>query len=344
MSTTAKKIVELAESHIGKNETDGSHRFFIDVYNKHLPLPRNYKVQYHDDWCAVYDSALAILGNATDIIPIECGVGEKVALAQKMGIWIEDDNHIPTPGEIVVYDWNDKENYKEYDNKGYPRHEGTVIEVDLEKKYFLVAEGNYNDAVTVRGLDIGGRYIRGFISPKYDKEPVVVEKPKEEPKVETPKENQIIAGKEVKLVNVKSYTSETATMHYGTKNGLFYLWDDVVRNGRIRITNRKERVGIKGQVTCWINVSDIGLIEKSEPIPVVPEKEEVNVKAGQKIFLKNAPSYNSETTSIVGKERTGIFYLWDNVVKNGRIRITNLPSRVGVKGQVTCWIDVDSIE
>lgn len=171
MSTTASKIVSTALAQVGRKEADGTHRIFIDIYNSQNPLPRNYKVQYNDSWCAVFDSALAILNDATDIIPIECGVGEKVELAKKMGIWVEDDNHVPSLGEIAVYDWSDGTNYKQTDNKEWPDHEGTVVEVSEEEGYFLVVEGNKNDAVETRGMNIGGRYIRGFICPKYDAEP-----------------------------------------------------------------------------------------------------------------------------------------------------------------------------
>lgn len=345
MSTTAKKIVETAQNQIGKNENNGSHRFFIDIYNSFKPLPRNYKVQYDDDWCAVFDSALAILTGSADIIPIECGVGEKIQLAQKMGIWVENDNYVPKMGDIVTYDWKDGEDYKETDNKGWPRHEGTVVEVNEEEGYFLVVEGNVNNEVSVRGINIGGRYIRGFICPKYEKEPVFA------PSDNNTEKSDIVAGKEIRLINTKCYNSETASAHYGTKNGVFYLWDDVVKNNRIRITNRLDRVGVKGQVTCWVNISDLSLEEKKETVlekPIeenpVAEKEEKKIYAGKRLLLKNAPSYTSETTRVVGKARTGIFFLWDEVVKNGRIRITNRIERVGVKGQVTCWIDVDSIE
>jgi hypothetical protein len=72
-----------------------------------------------------------------------------------------------------------------------------------------------------------------------------------------PSTNNIVAGKKITLNNVKAYTSETAKTHYGTKTGTFYLWDAVVKSGRIRITNAESRVGVQGQVTCWINVADI---------------------------------------------------------------------------------------
>ncbi len=63
------------------------------------------------------------------------------------------------------------------------------------------------------------------------------------------------------------------------------------------------------------------------------------IKAGDKLNLLNEPSYNSSTSKSVISYRTGAFYVWSAEVVNGRIRITNHPSRVGVAGQVTCWID-----
>ena len=74
----------------------------------------------------------------------------------------------------------------------------------------------------------------------------------------TPSEN-IVAGKKITLNNTPCYSSETAKEAYGTKTGSFYLWDNVVRNGRIRITNAASRVGVAGQVTCWINIADVSL-------------------------------------------------------------------------------------
>ena len=71
-----------------------------------------------------------------------------------------------------------------------------------------------------------------------------------------PASENIVAGKKITLNNTPCYSSETAKEAYGTKTGSFYLWDNVVRNGRIRITNKPERVGVVGQVTCWINIAD----------------------------------------------------------------------------------------
>lgn len=67
------------------------------------------------------------------------------------------------------------------------------------------------------------------------------------------------AGAKVTLNKTKLYTSSTATSASGTRTGTYYLWDGSVKSGRIRITNASSNVGKSGQVTGWVNVSDINL-------------------------------------------------------------------------------------
>lgn len=143
----------------------------------------------------------------------------------------------------------------------------------------------------------------------------------------------VVAGKMVILDNTRCYTSESSASNYDRKSGTFYLWDASVRNGRIRITNSKARVGVLGQVTCWVRVADLGL---------TATENATEIYAGKKITLKGANAYSSESGAAYGT-KTGTYYLWDAVVKNKRIRITNKESRVGKTGQVTCWIDISSI-
>lgn len=69
---------------------------------------------------------------------------------------------------------------------------------------------------------------------------------------------EIAAGAAVALKNTKVYYSSTSPTESFKKTGTYYLWDSSVVNGRIRITNAKSRAGKSGQVTGWVNVSDIG--------------------------------------------------------------------------------------
>jgi LysM repeat protein len=55
------------------------------------------------------------------------------------------------------------------------------------------------------------------------------------------------------LVNEPLYGSSTAKEPATNVTGVYYRWDDAIVSGRVRITNTKERIGVDGQVTGWIN-------------------------------------------------------------------------------------------
>lgn len=162
-SQARQKVVEIMQGWIGRKERDGSHKAIIDIYNGHKPLARSYSVKYTDAWCATTVSAAAIQAGFSDIIPLECGCGQMIQLAVKMGIWQENDAHSPEPGDIVMYDWQDSGTG---DNTGWPDHVGMVERV--AGNTITVIEGNLNDAVGRRNIQVNGRYIRGYILPKYD--------------------------------------------------------------------------------------------------------------------------------------------------------------------------------
>lgn len=155
----------------------------------------------------------------------------------------------------------------------------------------------------------------------------------------TPASGTVMAGKTVALNNIACYSSESAKTAYGVKSGTFYLWDNVVRLGRVRITNTPSRVGVAGQVTCWIEIADVGLSTGTAPT----QQTTPAIKAGTAYTLKDIPVYSSESGASIGN-RSGIYRTWDSVVKNGRIRMTNSASRVGVPGQVSFWVDVKKLK
>lgn len=159
------KVVSLATSWLGKNEADGSYKTIVDTYNSFTgKFPRGIKMKYSWAWCACTWSALAIALGYTDIMPIEISCGFLIEKAKEMGIWQEKDGYIPSPGDAILYDWNDD---GVGDNIGWPDHVGVIDYVNENTGYITVIEGNYNDAVKKRTISINGRYIRGFITPKY---------------------------------------------------------------------------------------------------------------------------------------------------------------------------------
>lgn len=165
MAKYASKVIEQAKAWLGYNESDGTHKKIIDVYNAHKPLARGYAVKYNDAWCATFVSAVAIKLGYTDIIPTECGCPSMITLMQKMGIWVENENRTPNPGDIIFYDWQDSGSG---DNKGGSDHVGIVEKVSGGK--ITIIEGNYSNSVKRRTISVNGRYIRGYGVPKYDAE------------------------------------------------------------------------------------------------------------------------------------------------------------------------------
>lgn len=168
MSYSRQAVVNLAKLWLGKNEADGSYKEIIDIYNSYTGVfPRRIKMSYNWAWCAATWSALAVKLAYTPIMPIEISCYCIIEAAKRMGCWVEDDSYIPSPGDAVLYDWDDS---GVGDNTGNPDHIGTVEYVS--GGYIVVVEGNYSNAVKRRTISINGRYIRGFITPKYDVENV----------------------------------------------------------------------------------------------------------------------------------------------------------------------------
>lgn len=154
---TREQAVAQAKAWHGKKESDGSYKEIVDVYNSAATV----KAKYSTPWCAEYISAIGIKIGAD--FPISTSCGEQIKMWKAMGCWVEDDAYVPTPGDVIYYDWDDKG--KGDDTTGHD-HTGMVIEVSGST--FNVEEGNKKDAVGTRTMSINGRYIRGFAVPKYD--------------------------------------------------------------------------------------------------------------------------------------------------------------------------------
>ena len=157
-------VVQTAEGWLGFNEKEGSHRQIIDLYNSHKPLAQGYEVQYDDNWCSTFVSAMAIRMGYTDIIPTECGCQRQIGLFEEMGCWQEDDAYIPLPGDYIYYALSNKD----AENTAWSDHVGIVV--GTWNDYIKVIEGNYNEAVSYRFIRIDDVKIRGYGLPNFASE------------------------------------------------------------------------------------------------------------------------------------------------------------------------------
>jgi len=157
-----RELVRTAQSWLGANEADGSHRAILDIYNSHEPLALGYTVTDSDSWCAAFVSAAAIEAGLTDIIPTECGCQRQISLFDGLGSWEEDDNAVPQPGDILYYDWDQKH---PGEATGWSDHVGIVV--GIKWPFVKVIEGNKDDCVSYRVIPMGHKSIRGYGLPDY---------------------------------------------------------------------------------------------------------------------------------------------------------------------------------
>lgn len=265
-----QEFVNIAKSWIGKNESDGSFKEIIDIYNSHKPLARGYTVKYTDEWCATFVSAVSIKCGYTAIVPTECGCEKMVDLFKKIGCWDENDARVPNPGDIIFYDWEDN---GKGDNTGRSNHVGIVEKVSGST--ITIIEGNYNESVKRRTIKVDAKYIRGYGVPKYDNAPAKPTKPAKpvKPKVIY----QVYAG--------GRWLGEITGYNMDNDNGYAGIFGKPISGIRVKLSNGKTvtlRSHIKGRfrsswlpaVTKWDNTSSgySGIYNK--PIDCVAMKAE----------------------------------------------------------------------
>lgn len=155
-------VVAQAETWLGIQEADGSHMQVLDLYNSQETLPVDYAVQSTDSWCATFVTAVAMQQNLTDIIPPECGCERQIELFKALSRWDERDNIIPSPGDIIYYDWDAK---NLGDCTGWADHVGIVV--GIKWPFIKVIEGNKDDRIGYRYIFINDLRIRGYGRPDY---------------------------------------------------------------------------------------------------------------------------------------------------------------------------------
>lgn len=159
-----KQLIEEILPYVGAKQGSAKHKDLIDTFNK--VKPDGWAMNYTALWCAASASAFAMkafgIDKAKKCFPLSANCETIINKAKAMKIWKESDNYKPTKGDWILYDWQDT---GKGDNHGSPDHVGTVEKV--EGKIITVIEGNKHGVVARRTLALNGRYIRGFVKPKY---------------------------------------------------------------------------------------------------------------------------------------------------------------------------------
>lgn len=148
-------VLKLAKDSVGLNEKDGSFKKIIDTYNTISPLPRGYKMQYTDEWCATFISYLGKVNNCNDVILPECSCNEMIKLYAKKGIDIR--RTCPKIGDLIFYSWK---------HNSVANHIGIIYNISVSG-LLTVIEGNKSERVDYRQININSADILGYITPEY---------------------------------------------------------------------------------------------------------------------------------------------------------------------------------
>lgn len=160
-----ERTVSAARDLLGIREGSSDHLcLIVNGYNDHdYPLPRGYTLKPSDPWCAAYVSVAAANADNDDIIPTEVSCTEMMKAFQAQGSWVEDDNYIPAPGDVIFFNWQHKPGSGP--NTGSPDHVGIVDHVSDGIIYS--DEGNRENRSKCVEIAVGDYRIRGYGIPDY---------------------------------------------------------------------------------------------------------------------------------------------------------------------------------
>lgn len=157
-----QKVVNTASAWLGTQEGSARHAELLNIYNAQRPLPRGTRMLSTWPWCAAFVSTVSLQCNLRDIMPTECGCPSMIRLYKELGRWVEDDAHVPSPGDVIFYDWQDS---GVGDNIGQSDHVGIVV--GCTDGTMTIIEGNCDNAVKLRQIAVNARFIRGYGCPDY---------------------------------------------------------------------------------------------------------------------------------------------------------------------------------
>lgn len=151
--TTVEKMLSIGHTYLNANEA--TKHELMAYYNEHcfkLVKPeRRYRIQHHDNWCAMFVSVLAHkAGNM--FFPFEVSVYYQTIIAKSLGTLKTPFDYKPKVGDLVVYDWS---------GRGGFNHVGIIAEI--ESGVLKVLEGNYRKTVGYRFVHITSKFIRNYI-------------------------------------------------------------------------------------------------------------------------------------------------------------------------------------
>ena len=227
-----------------------------------------------------------------------------IKLAKQAGIWVENDAYIPNVGDKVLYDWDDN---GKGDCVGDPEHVGTVESVDKAKGTITVLEGNMGTLnVGRRTININGRYIRGFVTPKFASKATKGDEKPAAASSAAPAQSAAAfkVGDVVKVVNAVTYDGKPFKTYYGKYDVIEVKGDRVV-------------IGIGKTVVAPVKAANLAVISGK-------------IEVGDKVKVVKAVTYD-------GKPFKTYFEKYDVIQVNGDRAV------IGIGKAITADIKISNL-
>lgn len=262
------EFVNKALEYVGIKEKSKAHKEIVAAYNRACDKGR--EADINTLWCAEFVGAIAELtGNVLHDgigVPVDysCGTGPHslVEKAKKAGIWVENDGYTPRKGDVVIYAWKDPK--PTADNT--TGHDHTGIVTSAAATSFVVTEGNKNDSVGNRRMQVNGKNIRGFIVPRFADEvaPAPAPTPTPEP---TPAPAPVGTKYKVTGVNtnlrIRKAPTTTADVIGRLKNGdVVTVYEEVNGFGKLENCECYTDRTLTKKTTCKLGYASLSYMRK----------------------------------------------------------------------------------
>lgn len=346
MENTVDKVLKIAEAEVGYLEKKSNANLYDKTANAGSGNYTKYGKEMHDIYPSVMDFPAAWCDAFVDWCFYKA-----YGVCNAKGL-IGGDFNDYTPGSAQLYKnknaWYTSNPLKGdqifFKNNVRICHTGLVYNVD--SKYVYTYEGNCSDSVGARKYLLTDPSIAGYGRPKYDG--LVVNTSVSTPTPTPAVRNYLMKGDkgaEVKIMQENLIYLGYSCGRYGADSDFGNDSDAALRKfqkDNHLVVDGKYGVNSKSKLEALVAAKKEA---ESTPKPTpTPTPVQTTIKAGTKFTLNNTPVYNSESGATIGK-RTGTWYAWeDEKAGQKRIKMTNSLARVGVKGQVSFFVDVNSLK
>lgn len=153
---TAEKVLLEARALYQDYLKTGNHDRVVTLYNSINPLPRGYKLQKGDAWCAAWVSVVGSVSGMGSRWVYECSAPQMYAAWKSRGRVSKNFEQM-RPGDIVWYSWG---------KNGNADHVGIVTAVNGST--VTVLEGNKSGKCDYRQIRLPYPYLLAYARPAYE--------------------------------------------------------------------------------------------------------------------------------------------------------------------------------